>query len=422
MSINSLLGSFERFGINLGLERIIALLESLNNPHYQVPVLHIAGTNGKGSVCAYLSSVLTEAGYRVGRYISPHLIDWNERICINGVPIDGGDLQVLIQDVIAAIAQDQLSPTQFEVITAAAWLYFAQQQVDVAVIEVGLGGRLDATNVVDRPLVSVITSLSREHWQRLGPTLADIAREKAGILKAGCPAVVGPLPGEGLGVVSDRLLSLGCPTTWVEPAQLVKPDPFYPRARYGHLEYVLPMPGRVQLLNSAIAMAVLDCLKGQGWVIPDAAVVEGIANTCWPGRLQWVTWNNRSFLMDGAHNPAAAMALREYVEDLRQGGTVSGSITWVMGMLSTKDHDDIFRALLRSGDRLYLVPVPDHSSAITEELACLAQNICPNLPYCQIYLDPMVGLETALGNSDNSLVVLCGSLYLVGYILSIINK
>ncbi|MBD2713094.1 folylpolyglutamate synthase/dihydrofolate synthase family protein, partial [Limnospira platensis] len=211
MSIDAILGSFERFGINLGLERITELMVRLNNPHYQVPVLHIAGTNGKGSVCAYLSSVLTEAGYRVGRYISPHLVDWTERICINGVPIDNRDLQILLQDVIGAISSDELLPTQFEVITAAAWLYFAREKVDVAVIEVGLGGRLDATNVIDQPLVSVITSLSREHWQRLGPTLADIAREKAGILKRGCPAVVGPLPPEARKVVNDRLLTLGCP-------------------------------------------------------------------------------------------------------------------------------------------------------------------------------------------------------------------
>ncbi len=423
MSIDAILGSFERFGINLGLERITELMVRLNNPHYQVPVLHIAGTNGKGSVCAYLSSVLTEAGYRVGRYISPHLVDWTERICINGVPIDNRDLQIVLQDVIGAISSDELLPTQFEVITAAAWLYFAREKVDVAVIEVGLGGRLDATNVIDQPLVSVITSLSREHWQRLGPTLADIAREKAGILKRGCPAVVGPLPPEARKVVNDRLLTLGCPTTWVEPAQLLKSDPFHPVASYGNFQYILPMPGQVQLLNSAIAIAVLESLKQQGWAISDTAIVEGIAKTRWPGRLQWISCHdNRSFLLDGAHNPAAAAALREYVDELQQRGTVDGPITWVMGMLSTKDHDDIFRALLHSGDRLHLVPVPDHSSAIPEQLAHLAHQICPQLGSCQTHSDPIVGLETALANSDNSLVVLCGSLYLVGYILKAVSS
>ncbi|MBD2713330.1 bifunctional folylpolyglutamate synthase/dihydrofolate synthase, partial [Limnospira platensis] len=248
-------------------------------------------------------------------------------------------------------------------------------------------------------------------------------REKAGILKRGCPAVVGPLPPEARKVVNDRLLTLGCPTTWVEPAQLLKSDPFHPVASYGNCQYILPMPGQVQLLNSALAIAVLESLKQQGWAISDTAIVEGIAKTRWPGRLQWISCHdNRSFLLDGAHNPAAAAALREYVDELQQRGTVDGPITWVMGMLSTKDHDDIFRALLHSGDRLHLVPVPDHSSAIPEQLAHLAHQICPQLGSCQTHSDPIVGLETALANSDNSLVVLCGSLYLVGYILKAVSS
>ena len=172
VNVDSILQRFQRFGVHLGLERIQSLLESLDNPHHQVPIIHVAGTNGKGSVCAYLSSILTQAGYRVGRFISPHLIDWTERICINNQPISSTDLQQTLLAVEAAIDADKPSPTQFEVITAAAWLYFARQKVDVAVIEVGLGGRLDATNVCDRPLASLIVSISREHWQRLGPTLS----------------------------------------------------------------------------------------------------------------------------------------------------------------------------------------------------------------------------------------------------------
>src|SRR6476646_9084330 len=200
LNVDALLNRFGHFGVHLGLERIQRLLAELGNPHQQVPIIHVAGSNGKGSTCAYLSAVLTEAGYRVGRYTSPHLVDWCERICLNEQPIAPEVLAQVLQQVEAAIAPDQPSPTQFEVITAAMWLYFAQQQVDIAVVEVGLGGRLDATNVCDRPLVSVITSISREHWQRLGPTIADIAGEKAGILKPNCPAVVGPLPPEAQAV------------------------------------------------------------------------------------------------------------------------------------------------------------------------------------------------------------------------------
>ena len=221
MTIDSLLKPFQRFGVHLGLERIQRLLADLGNPHHHVPIIHVAGTNGKGSVCAYLSAVLTEAGYRVGRYTSPHLIDWTERICLNEHPISLESLTQLLLQVQAAIPQDsEESPTQFEVITAAAWLYFAQQNVDIAVIEVGLGGRLDATNVCDRPLATVITSISREHWQVLGPTLTDIATEKAGILKPNCPAIIAPLPPEAKAVVEARIQQLNCPTVWVKPARV----------------------------------------------------------------------------------------------------------------------------------------------------------------------------------------------------------
>jgi dihydrofolate synthase/folylpolyglutamate synthase len=446
MEIDEILKPFQRFGVHLGLERIQKLLADLGNPHQSVLVIHVAGTNGKGSVCAYLSSVLTEAGYRVGRYTSPHLIDWNERICLNEQPIPTEDLRELLLQIKAAIPENcEDSPTQFEAITAAAWLYFAQQQVDIAVMEVGLGGRLDATNVCSHPLVTIITSLSREHWQVLGPTLADIAREKAGILKPGCPAVIGQLPPEAKAVVEQRIKELGCPTVWVKPA--VELPPLTPPYQGGELEdlalpyqkgeqeenspltkgelgnswavyegikYPLPLLGEIQLSNSAIAIATLQILRSQGWQISEEAIASGMAKTTWHGRLQWTTWKNHRLLIDGAHNPAAAVALRQYVDSLNT------SVTWVMGILSTKDHADIFDALLRTGDRLYLVPVPDHSSADPDILATLAQNLCPELANCRTYPDLEEGLQAATSDtSDTSerLIVLCGSLYLVGYFL-----
>ncbi|MGB5963076.1 MAG: folylpolyglutamate synthase/dihydrofolate synthase family protein, partial [Coleofasciculaceae cyanobacterium] len=337
MPIDSLLQPFQRFGVHLGLERIHKLLADLGNPHHQVPIIHVAGTNGKGSVCAYLSAVLTEAGYKVGRYISPHLIEWNERICINEQPITTAAFQEILLQVKEAIPENsQDSPTQFEAITAAAWLYFAQQKVNIAVIEVGLGGRLDATNVCTSPLISIITSLSREHWQILGPTLADIAREKAGILKSGCPAVIGQLPQDAKAVVEQRINELKCPVVWVQPARRSQEG-----AEYQGIKYPLPLLGDIQLSNSAIAIASLQILRHQGWKISDQAIISGMAKTTWQGRLQWTTWKNRPLLIDGAHNPAAAVALRQYVD------TLQTPVTWVMGILSTKDHADIFSALLR---------------------------------------------------------------------------
>ncbi len=414
MNASYLLQSYQHFGVHLGLERIKQLLEKLDNPHQKVPIIHIAGTNGKGSVCAYLSSILTEAGYRVGRYTSPHLIDWTERICINQKPISPTELQQCLERVVAATQNSTETPTQFEIITAAAWLYFAEQKTDIAVIETGLGGRLDATNVCETPLASVITSISLEHWQILGPTVADIAGEKAGILKAKCPAVIGELPESARIVVEKRIQELDCPATWVKPAiDLGQGFAEYQLNQNAvKIKYQLPLLGKIQLMNSAIAIATLQILQNQGWQISPTAIENGIAKTQWPGRLQQTTWKNRNILIDGAHNPAAAIALREYVDRLNNHPS---PINWVIGILATKDCDDILKALLKKGDRLYLVPVPDQNSSSPAELAALAQIICPELTLCQAFPDLTTALDAAV--TGDNLTILCGSLYLVGYFL-----
>lgn len=433
--INQRLEKYGRFGVHLGLERIERLLRALGNPEQRVPVIHVAGTNGKGSVCAYLSSVLGAAGYRVGRYTSPHLVSWCERITVNGQAIAPTDLDQTLAQVEAAIAPDVETPTQFEVLTAAAWLYFAQQAVDIAVIEVGLGGRLDATNVVDEPLVSVIVSLSREHWQRLGPTLADIAGEKAGILKTHRPAVIGPLPPEAEAVVLTRAHTLACPIIRPQPAQVLEGNwvQYRPnRADQRELKYPLNLEGAHQLTNSAIAIATLYALRDQGWQIADQAIQDGIAQARWPGRLQYLNWHAPdgrlyTWLVDGAHNPAAAKVLRNYVDDhfVRYGSllnqshpslpkAVSTQVTWLMGMLTTKDHADVLRELLRPGDRLHLVPVPDHSSMEPAALKDIALSVCPDLAACTTYAKLKDGLQAA-SQEEAALHVLCGSLYLIGH-------
>lgn len=413
MNAESILQSYHHFGVHLGLERIEQLLDKLDNPQQKVPIIHIAGTNGKGSVCAYLSSVLTAAGYRVGRYTSPHLIDWTERICINQKPISPTELQQCLERVVIAAENHTETPTQFEIITAVAWLYFAEQKADIAIIETGLGGRLDATNVCENPLVSVITSISLEHWQILGPTVADIAGEKAGILKAKCPVVMGELPESARVVMEKRIQKLDCPATWVKPAiDLGQGLAEYQLSQNGvKVRYELPLLGKIQLMNSAIAIATIDTLQNQGWQISETAIQNGIAKTQWPGRLQQTTWKHQTILIDGAHNPAAAIALREYVDNFHN----YQPINWVIGIIATKDCDDILTALLKKGDRLYLVPVPDQNSTPPAELASLAQNICPELTLCQTFPELTTALDAAV--AEDNLTVLCGSLYLVGHFL-----
>jgi dihydrofolate synthase/folylpolyglutamate synthase len=429
--IDALLDRFTHFGVELGLERIQRLLAALGNPQDKVPIVHVAGSNGKGSVCAYVSSVLTEAGCRVGRYTSPHLVSWCERICINQKEIGAIELHDLLQTVIAAIDPNHSSPTQFEVITAAAWLYFAQQQVDIAVIEVGLGGRLDATNVCDRPLVSVITSLSLEHCQKLGPTLTHIAREKAGILKPNCPAVIAPQPPEATAALNQRLTELHCPTFWVPPSEDIgnnwaqfpgthlSPPSFptphspLPTPSLSPLKHPLPLPGLHQLTNSAVAIAALQVLQQQGWHITETHIQDGMAKAEWRGRMQWFDWQGQTILIDGAHNPAGAEMLRQYVDS---SDRISYPICWVMGLLSTKEPQAIFTALLRPGDSLVLVPVPDHLSADLQVLADTATAVCPMLKEYRLESDVITGLTTAtaIRSTPNSTIVLCGSLYLIG--------
>ena len=339
---------------------------------------------------------------------------------------------------------DAESPTQFEVITAAAWLYFAQQKVDLAVMEVGLGGRLDATNVCDRALVSILTNVNLDHCQYLGNTLAAIAREKASIFKPGCPVVIGPLSAEAQTVVEQRLRDLNCLAIWPSPSQ----DLGGGRAEYqspptisGHpnsqlptpnsICYFLPLSGAVQLTNSALAIAAVQILQHQGWEISDSAIAAGIAKTRWPGRLQYTTWQGYPLLIDGAHNPAAAQALRQYLDRESDGcdrNRTQSGISWIFGSLNTKDTTNILSALLRPKDCLYLVPAAHPDSADPESLADLARKLCPKMSHCQAYPSAIAALETAIASLyRNELpvaqqqpqfpIVLCGSLYLVGHFL-----
>ncbi|MCS6814341.1 MAG: bifunctional folylpolyglutamate synthase/dihydrofolate synthase [Cyanobacteria bacterium] len=439
--LDQFLSQFQWSGIKLGLARVKRLLADLGNPHQQVPIIHVAGTNGKGSVCAYLSSILIAAGYRVGRYTSPHLVSWCERICVNNTAIAPEQFLAVLHQIKSVVMSEDDPPSQFEMVTAAAWLYFVHQGVDVAVVEVGLGGRLDATNVCDRPLVSVITSISRDHAHILGNTLAAIATEKAGILKPHCPAVIAPQAPDVEAVLRQRLAELDCPAwfpwdqasgfrfrvteqqphgCWVTCQFPASPGTSNSHDHHTTADVTFPLvlPGSVQLINSALAIAAIYVLRQQGWHVDNTAIVQGMATTSWPGRLQWTTYHGHPLLLDGAHNPAGMVALRQYVDsDL---GWQPAAIHWVVGMMKRKEHHDMLQALLRAGDRLYLVPVPDAGTADPTELVTLAHQLCPGLHHGQAYADVFAALDLACATAQqnpSSLVVLCGSLYLLGHFL-----
>ncbi|MGQ9837404.1 MAG: bifunctional folylpolyglutamate synthase/dihydrofolate synthase [Cyanobacteriota bacterium] len=407
------LESLGHFGVDLSLERMQVLLQRLGQPQAGIPVIHVAGTNGKGSVCAWVSHVLWAAGYRVGRYTSPHLVHWRERIWLSGEYISTEDWsQVLAQvrDTLRFYPPGDPSPTQFEVVTAAAWLYFRQQAAEVVVLEVGLGGRLDATNARIDPSVTAITSIGWDHWQILGNSLSQIAAEKAGILKPGVPLVCAPQPSEVMAVIQAKAELLGIPVRVVQPLEWIAPQ----TVSWQGLSLEFPLLGDIQLINGAVALGIVETLRQQGWQLPDTAVKKGFAITQWPGRLQRVQIGSQVLLMDGAHNLPAAQALRRYLDQSQPG-----PLTWYIGILSSKDVSGILSTLLRPGDCLFTLPIANHAGMNPEQLAQLAQTLQPHLAHVQALpnLSAFLAQLSCPAASPAPPPVLCGSLYLLGQVM-----
>lgn len=330
----------------LQLERMQALLAALDHPERRWPALHVAGTKGKGSTCAILASVLRAAGARVGLYTSPHLVSLRERIQPDGRWVTDAELAGAVEAVRPAVAGLTSPPTYFEVLTAMAFWLFARWAVDVAVVEVGLGGRLDATNVID-PLVSVITPISFDHVAVLGSTLGQIAGEKAGIIKPGRPIVMAPQPPDARAVVEQaarlqrsRLVEVGAEIrvqrTGISPdgQDLIVTTR---RHRYSPLHF--PLLGAHQTINLATAVAALEQLPSE-WRVSPSAVAAGVAGTHWPGRLQ-VAERHPWLVLDGAQNAASAEALQRAVAELWPGRRIH----LVLGISSDKDLDGVISAL-----------------------------------------------------------------------------
>ncbi|MBU3728785.1 MAG: bifunctional folylpolyglutamate synthase/dihydrofolate synthase [Phycisphaerales bacterium] len=305
------------------LDRMRALLAAMGDPHEQVKCVHVAGTVGKGSTCAMISSMLSECGYTVGVYTSPHLVDLRERITINGALISKHDVTEGLRVVQAAAAKAKVDPTFFEAMTALAFKHFAEQAVDVAVIEVGLGGRLDSTNVIT-PLVSVVTTIDFDHTKLLGNTLSAIAKEKAGIFKKGVPALIFDATSDVNGAFVEVAEKVGadlrivnkdiefssrfCATSDLGPHTRI--CLYTKTTRLEHLP--VPLPGEHQALNCALAIAAVDVLKGAGFSCPDEKVTAGLSKVRVPGRMELVSDRPR-ILVDGAHNPISVSTLMRCV-------------------------------------------------------------------------------------------------------------
>lgn len=395
----------QRFGIKLGLENIRTLLARLGHPERDLAILHIGGSNGKGSVSAALAEILIRAGYRVGLYTSPHLHSFTERIRVNGMAIAEDEVARLTDEIRSVT--DGVPVTFFEFTTALSLLYFHRRQVDFAVLEVGMGGRLDATNVVT-PRLSVITPICRDHAEHLGGTLAAIAAEKGGIIKSGVPLVVGRQEPEALDVLLTSAQQLAAPVLLCGRDFAPQPtaDGFSYRGPELELADLHPgLAGAHQHDNLSLALAAAGLLRGQGVDLPESALRAGVAQVRWPGRLEW--WQGRrQVLLDGAHNEGGAKVLADYLAALGAGG-----VRWVVGLKGDKQPDDILGPLLPLVTTLYCT-VPGTETAVLPEELCRrgeAAGIAGS-----IYATPTAALAAALADRrGDEIVLVAGSLFLV---------
>jgi dihydrofolate synthase/folylpolyglutamate synthase len=405
------------FGANFGLDNTFKLAAQAGNPQEKLRFIHVAGTNGKGSTCAMLESVYRASGLRVGLFTSPHLISFRERIQVNRQLISENDVGRLVEEFKPLLKQFSKNqhPTFFEVVTIVALKYFAEQKCDLVIWETGLGGRLDATNIVT-PLASIITNIAFDHQQWLGDTLEKIAAEKAGIIKSGIPVVTATNEPKTFAVIEKIARKKNAPllkiNSWKGWCIAVQKQFVSPVWRPSPIEN-LPLLGRHQKLNAALALATIETLQNK-ILVSEAAICAGLGNVNWPGRLQLVkTKSGQCFLLDGAHNVAGAKVLREA---LVKNFSVEKR-TLILGVLQDKDWRQICQTLAPLAGRIITVPVSSERSAAPRELAeaCRVAN-----PKAEVISGGSLG-EALKQTTEGDLVVVTGSLYLVGETLELLK-
>lgn len=426
MTVQEALAYLNNYGwssTRLGLERTRELLERLGDPQKDLRFIHVAGTNGKGSTCAMLERILREAGFCTGFYPSPFLQDFRERIQVNGEYISEARLAAITARVAAQADVMEDHPSHFELITAVGMLYFREMHCDYVVLEVGMGGELDSTNVIDPPEVAVITSIGLDHTEYLGSTLEEIARTKCGILKRGSSAVSYRNTPEVMAVIRetcrDRMIPL-YEVPAVESDARDGEDVLEPlghgldgqRFRYRGREYRLPLLGRHQLRNAATVLKTVEALRDRGVILPDEAVERGLALTEWPARFE-VLSREPLLILDGGHNPQCAEALVENIREYLADESGRAEVTFLFGMLADKDYRRTLELLLPFGTA-YVCITPDNPRALpAEELAELIRSEKPGLPVLSVEEIPdAIAAALEFGRP----VIAFGSLYSAGHI------
>jgi dihydrofolate synthase/folylpolyglutamate synthase len=404
--------SLEKFGMIFGLEKVKAILEAIGNPHHEIQTIHIGGTNGKGSTAAMMASVLQQEGYHVGLYTSPHLIRFTERIKVDGKEIDQEEVAELTEWIRQRIEASGVTPpfTFFDFTTAMAILYFKQKRVDLAILEVGLGGRLDSTNVVD-PLLSIITNVSKDHEEVLGRTLQKIAYEKAGIIKQGRPLVTATSQPSILRIFSRICKEKG------SPFYRVGKEFSYLPCEGGHFHYqglhrkfwdlTVNLHGSHQILNAVTALGALEVLDELGYLVSNEAMITGLTKVEWPGRLEMVCSSPRVFL-DGAHNPAGAHVLKESLQKEFE----YKRLILIIGIMKDKNYKSILQTLAPIADHLILTQ-PNIPRAASPVL--LQKALERNGEKAEIVEGVQRAIDRGLSMaSSEDLLCITGSLYTVG--------
>ena len=408
----------QKFGIKFGLNSTQNILDRLGNPQQRFRSIHIAGTNGKGSTAAMLSSILREHGLRVGLYTSPHLVRFTERFRIDDR--EASPRRILdVFDKVRPVLNDREPPTYFEMVTAMAFLYFAEEEVDWAVVEVGMGGRLDATNVI-RPEVSVITTVSFDHQEYLGNTLSSIAREKAGIIKDGIPVVCGAHQPSVQGVVKTSCLRHGSPLFRLGTDYRIRRNANgsyqYQGLRWQLPEMEIGLIGPHQAQNAAMALASLEVLEGKAALSLDrGALLRGVASTSWPARLE-VLQRRPLIILDGAHNVPGAESLREA---LKRSFSYR-RLHLVLGIMADKDIRGIFRRLLPLAATVIFTHPRYSRAASAQELQKLAGTAARE---AYVIPDPAAAIERAKQLAEpEDLICITGSLYFAGEVKEIFGE
>jgi len=407
----------------LGLDRIQALMAKLGNPQDRLPMVHIAGSNGKGSTSAMLSSILKHAGYSVGTFTSPHLIHVRERVAINTNPILPDDFETevgTLQAVLKDTPRDDW-PTYFEFMAAMGYHYFARKNVDIAVMEVGLGGRFDATNIVKNPNVTVITGISLEHTRILGDTLDKIAAEKAGILKPGVPVVLGPhLPDEAKQVIEARAKALDAPV-YISDDQMLEILPSSSLAdglkilnTDSGYEYHLGLLAPYQSANLATVLKIIEVLRQQEFIISQSAIEKGLSETYWPARFQAIS---KQLVLDGSHNPEGFAALRACVETY----IPARPIHWILSLQENRSPEPLLDLVcsLQQTASITWTQASGHVYHDPVAMADLTSGRCAGIPvgYALTAGRALSQLADVLGQTPEAMGLITGSLYTAGEIL-----